>query len=93
MEKHLNANGTYNGASFLSELTGVPEGEVKSLFQQVQANQMKLEACQYHEFEQSPKTSSLRSITHQKYVCCNCGGEISHQLWRWHEIGRNSLKK
>ncbi|HHL0959906.1 TPA: hypothetical protein ACQVH3_004680 [Serratia marcescens] len=90
MDKHRNANGTYNGVSLMSELTGMPEGAVKSLIQQVQENQHKLEACQYHEFEQSKQTSPQSSITHQKYVCRNCGGEVSHQQWRWHEIGRNS---
>lgn len=92
MDKHRNANGTYNGVSLMSELTGMPEGEVKSLIQRVQENQHKLEACLYHEFEQSKQTSPLRSITHQKYVCRNCGGEVSHQQWCWHEIGRNNTK-
>lgn len=92
MEKHRNADGTYNGVGALSEISGLSKDEVVSIFDQVQANNRKLEACVYHEFEQSQKTSMLRSITHQKYVCKNCGGEVSHQQWRWHEIGRNSKK-
>lgn len=85
LEKHRNKNGTINGVSALSEFTGLGQGEVQAIFQQVKANNAKLEACQYHEFElheQGPVFSRW------KYRCVHCGGVINGSDYRWHEIGR-----
>ena len=88
IDDHKKPDGNYDGPGVFSEITGIPKDEVKTLMQQVQENHRKLESCSYHEFEQSGQTSMLRSLTHQKYICRHCGGEIDYQRWRWHELGR-----
>lgn len=89
MEKHKNADGTYNGVKVLSELSGLPEKEMKSLWQQVQENSAKLSACQYHDFAIDTEN---KTMTREQYVCKNCGGTVNASMYRWHEIGRNSQK-
>lgn len=74
----------------LSELTGIPRGEMLELWAQVKVNQAQLNSCAWHEFEQSPRTAMMRSVTHQKYVCRHCCGVIDHHAWYWHEQGRRS---
>lgn len=88
LDKHRNPNGTYDGIGVMSEMTGLSRAEMTALAEQVKANSARLHACRYHEFEQSPSTAPLRSLTHQRYVCKNCGGEIRYHEWRWHEDGR-----
>lgn len=88
IDKHRNPDGTINGVGVMSEVTGLSQTEVRSLWEQVKANSAKLESCPYHEFIQSPQTAPLRSLTHQKYICTHCGGEIDRQAYHWHEQGR-----
>jgi hypothetical protein len=88
IERHKNPDGTYDGAGVMSEVTGLGRGAVVEIWEQVKANNAKLEDCPYHEFEQSPQTAVLRSLTHQKYVCKHCGGEVNYQQYSWHEKGR-----
>jgi len=88
IDDHKKPDGTYNGPGVFSEITGLRIAEVKSVIEQVQENNRKLNSCSYHEFEQSGQTSMLRSLTHQKYICRHCGGEVDYHKWRWHELGR-----
>ena len=88
MDRHRNPDGTYDGAAVMSSMTGLSKESVKELWAQVKENHARLESCPYHEFEQSKKTAMLRSLTHQRYVCIHCGGEIDHQAYMWHERGR-----
>lgn len=88
IERHKNADGTYDGVGVMAEVSGLGRSEVKELWEQVRANSAKLESCRYHEFEQSPQTAPLRSLTHQKYVCIHCKGEVNYQQYTWHEKGR-----
>ena len=88
MDQHRNPDGTYDGAAVMSSMTGLSKENVKKLWAQVKENHTRLESCPYHEFEQSKKTAMLRSLTHQRYVCIHCGGEIDHQAYMWHERGR-----
>ena len=88
MDQHRNPDGTYDGAGVMSTLTGLSKGDVKEFFAKVKENHARLEACEYHEFEQSKQTAMLRSLTHQRYVCRNCGGEVDHLAYLWHERGR-----
>lgn len=90
MEQHKNPDGTYDGAGVLSEVSGLSREMVKELWEEVQANNAKLNACLYHEFEQSPKTAMLRSLTHQKYICKHCGGEVNYHAYLWHQTGRRA---
>ena len=88
IDKHRNPDGTVNGVGVMSEITGLEAAEVGRIWEQVKANNARLESCPYHEFEQSPQTAVLRSLTHQKYVCKHCKGEVDHQQYSWHEKGR-----
>ena len=88
MDRHRNPDGTYDGAAVMSSMTGLSKESVKELWAQVKENHARLESCPYHEFKQSKKTAMLRSLTHQRYVCIHCGGEIDHQAYMWHERGR-----
>lgn len=88
LDKHRNPNGTYNGVTLMAELTGLGQDEIRAIAEQVKANQAKLDACPWHEFERSTATGMLRSVTHQRYVCRNCGGEVDHHAHYWHELGR-----
>lgn len=89
LEKHRNKNGTINGVSALSDYTGLPQEEVKSIFNEVQANNAKLNACPYHEFEKNPDPDADRPINrHRRYICIHCGGTVTDTMHRWHELGR-----
>ena len=88
MDQHRHPDGTYDGAAVMSSMTGLSKESVKELWAQVKENHARLESCPYHEFEQSKKTAMLRSLTHQRYVCIHCEGEIDHQAYMWHERGR-----
>ena len=87
IEDHKNPNGTYNGPSVLSEITGLPKGEIQSIMELVQANHRKLDSCPYHEFEAIPKDQGMLS-RQSAYRCIHCGGEVDQQRYRWHELGR-----
>ena len=85
MEKHRNADGTWNGIGVLGELSGLGANEVARIAGEVKANQEKLNGCQYHEFElheQGP------IVSRWKYRCKHCGGTINGQQHHWHELGR-----
>jgi hypothetical protein len=88
-DKHKNEDGTYNGIEVMSELTGISVGKITSIWQRVQENGQKLEACPYHEFELD---SENKTMTRHQYRCKNCGGTVNNSMYRWHEIGRNSVK-
>lgn len=90
IDNHRNPDGTYDGAGVMSEMTGLGRGDVLGILEQVKANNAKLNACPWHEFEQSAQTAPLRSLTHQKYVCRHCGGEIDASAYYWHEQGRRA---
>lgn len=91
LEKHRNKNGTINGVSALSEFTGLSQNDVKSIFQDVQDNNAKLNSCPYHEFEPNPDEFSDRAINrHKRYICKCCGGHVSDVMYRWHELGRRA---
>ncbi len=85
LDKHKNANGTYNGVSALSELTGIDQAEIAKIAAEVKVNQTRLSTCPYHEFElheQGP------IVSRWKYRCTRCGGTINGSDYRWHELGR-----
>ena len=92
MEQFKNEDGTYNGAKALAKLTGRPIAEIKGVWEKVKENEKKLSECPYHEFEQSPYTATMRSLTSQRYVCKHCGGEVGWSEYHWHEIGRRAKK-
>lgn len=85
MEKHRNADGTWNGIGVLGELSGLGADEVARIAGDVKANQDKLNGCQYHEFELHEEAAL---ITLSKFRCKHCGGIINGSDYRWHELGR-----
>lgn len=85
LDKHKNPNGTYNGVTALSELSGLPVKDLKEIIAEVQANQSILNGCQYHEFELHEQRALVST---SKFRCIHCGGIIKGDQYRWHELGR-----
>lgn len=83
MDKHRNADGTYDGAGALGELTGLGRETMVSLWEEVKANHAKLNACPWHEFE-----PIMQLATKPRYRCLNCGGEVDASAYHWHKQGR-----
>ncbi len=95
MKDHKNPDGTWNGVSFMSELTGISQEEVASTFEAVKANGSALSDCHYHEFTINPDLSNPESPVNRskRYKCKHCGGTVSEVMWRWFEIGRQQQRK
>lgn len=87
LDKHKNQNGTYNGVSALSELSGLGQGEIMSIVEQVKANNAKLNGCPYHDFELHEQGAL---VSRSKFRCVHCGGIINGDQYRWHELGRRT---
>lgn len=85
MDKHRNADGTYDGAGVLGELSGLGRSTMVGLWEQVKANQAKLDACPGHEFVPTPRLETQR----QRYRCKHCGGEVDATSRHWYELGRS----
>jgi len=95
LKDHQNPNGTYNGVSALSEISGLSEAEISATMENIKANNLRLERCQYHEFAINPDLSNPDSpvVRHLKYKCIHCGGTINPTAWRWFELGRQQQRK
>lgn len=87
MEKHRNADGTYDGAGALGELSGLGRPAMVEIWEQVKANHAKLNACPWHEFEAVPMSEAGLK---RRYRCIHCGGEIDQHAHHWHEQGRRA---
>lgn len=87
MDKHRNADGTYNGISALAAFAGLSIAQVATIAEQVKANSAKLNACAYHEFE----ALITAPPGQQRYGCKHCRGTIDHHAHYWHELGRRPL--
>lgn len=85
LDKHRNANGTWNGVGVLGELSGLGAEEVARIAGEVKANQDLLNACPWHDFELHEQAALL---TRSKYRCKHCGGIVNGNHYRWHELGR-----
>lgn len=83
LDKHRNPDGTVNGASALSELSGLGSDTVQGIFEHAKANQRKLAGCVAHAF--SP-VLPLRNAF-QQYRCDHCGGEIDSHAFHWFTVG------
>jgi hypothetical protein len=86
MEKHRNADGTYNGVTALAELSGLDPGDIRVIAAQCKANHALLNACAYHEFEPLITAPPGRA----RYGCKHCRGTIDHHAHYWHELGRRA---
>ena len=84
MNKFQNHDGTYDGIAIMSSVTGLPRKTVAEIAAEVKANHELLDACLYHEF--SPILPRVK--LGQRYRCIECGGEVDHHAWYWHERGR-----
>lgn len=89
-DKHRNPDGTYNGVTAMAEVTGLPQGEILSLFEQVKANHAKLDGCPWHVFDAIPVDYSRADAPKKadRYRCRHCQGEVDFSAYHWHEKGR-----
>lgn len=85
----LTPDGTYDGIGVMASLTGLVRGTALSIAAHVTANQARLNACGWHEFEPIPG-SELPGNSHKRYRCRNCGGEVDAAIYYWHEQGRRA---
>ena len=65
----------------LSGLTGMTRATLLSIWDQVRANQAKLDACARHDFKPVQPGNRSRS-------CLHCGGSLGLAEARWYELGR-----
>jgi hypothetical protein len=73
----------YDGLEALSEISGVPRAEVKAIWEDVKANQARLNTCaRPHDFRQD-EPGTLRS----KWTCALCGGKVTSREARWYILG------
>ncbi|WP_443698596.1 hypothetical protein [Pseudomonas sp.] len=86
MDKHRNADGTYNAIGALAAIVGANYADIGELADQVKANHAKLNACAYHEFEPLITAPPGRA----RYGCKHCRGTIDHHAYYWHELGRRA---
>lgn len=84
LDRHRNPDGTYDGPGVMADLTGLSRQSMVELAEQVKANNALLNACAYHDFSPILPRVPLR----QRYRCVNCGGEVDHHAWYWHQQGR-----
>ena len=61
----------HDGAEVLSKISGLGRAEVLSIWEQVKANQARVNSCARHKF------SGERVRLGQKMTCENCGGTMS----------------
>lgn len=73
-----------NSLDTLGELSGLSKPVMNEILAEVKANHAKLNACPRHDFEPVLPTVALRT----RFRCTNCGGEVDHHAWYWHEQGR-----
>lgn len=79
----MSDNTIQDGLQALSNVSGLPRAEVKSIFSEVKANLAALEACPKHQFEDVTPEELLR----KKFRCTRCGGTIGRQEYNWYQRG------
>lgn len=84
MNSFQNSDGTFDGIAVLSSVTGLPRKTLVEIAAEVKANHALLHACPHHEF--SPILP--RVPVAQRYRCIECGGEVDHHAYYWHQLGR-----
>lgn len=67
----------------LSDLTGVDKEKISSIWEQVKANQARLDTCNLHDFEQ------IESRFGSKWRCKKCQGEADASAVLWYQKGLN----
>jgi hypothetical protein len=73
----------------LSAATGLSRGTMLELWANAKANQQRLSACLWHDFEPAP---GARLVFGQpdRYRCKHCAGEVDRHAYHWHEQGRRT---
>jgi len=56
----------------LSKVSGLSEGKVDLIWQEVRENHKKLDGCKVHNF------GEIQYAVHGRYECKNCGGIMTH---------------
>lgn len=77
-----------DGASLVAGLAGISRPEALVLWEKVRANQERLAACPYHEFEPEADGDGPGSSVFARYACARCGGTVDRSAYHWHEAGR-----
>lgn len=73
----------------LSEVSGIPQSEVKQIWEQVQANHRTLEACvRPHDFQPLGERPLF-----DRFKCSRCGGEVDGINARWYTDGLRDASK
>lgn len=68
----------------ITRVTGLKPQVVDEIFEEVKANQKKLEGCPRHDF--SIEHKRMGSFVRQ-WRCSKCGGWVEAQSKRWYELG------
>jgi hypothetical protein len=80
-----------NGIKTLSEMSGIPENEVHTIWKQVIENRQRLVNCP------GPHLLSIKegeeTKPNKKWVCSICLGEIYNNDKYWYDIGLSHGKK
>lgn len=84
LDKKFDQSGTNSGVN-AGVVGGFSPQEWASILAEVKANQERLSACSWHDFElHEAKVLTSRS----KFRCKHCEGIINGEQYRWHELGR-----
>ena len=75
LDRHRNADGTYDGIGALSEISGIEYDGILAIAEQVKANIAKLSACTGHSFMPMP-CGPAKPMYMQRHQCVACGGDI-----------------
>lgn len=75
----------YDGVAVLSKVSGLPRAEVQELWQQVKANQARLDAC--------PGPHRFDGHGRRDYRCSECGGTVSAIAYVWYVAGLEHAKR
>lgn len=71
----------------LSTATGLSRETMLVLVAQAKANQQRLDACAWHDFEPAPGAKLVFGQP-GRYRCKHCGGEVDRHAFYWHEQER-----
>lgn len=63
---------TFDGSKILADLSGIPQDDVKKIWEVAKANVIKLHNCKRHHFETAVRPLALG----MKLTCDVCGGVI-----------------
>jgi len=72
----------------LEDISGLPPGEARKIYDEVKANLDALRDCPLHRFEKREGTRPMDT----KYRCAECGGVIPPGEYQWYKRGREDQR-